>query len=478
MISGNNGILNKIVQAKEGAKKTSVEERIRLAIQSALTSDYNEYGRITEATLIQELGYYGLIESENDLEVIENGKWELTKEDKKYIIYWDGNLEEKTGKLPLGYKELEYIESTGTQYIDTGIHINNTDNIEICFQNISNNGDCLLFGARTNASSKNCSIYFSNTIELDYGAYNVNRLDFSINNTRLNKHTIRIEANSKCVVDKTELAITEIEFETDYTAYLFYGNGNQFLSNKFYGRIFSCKIGNKRNFIPCVNPQGEIGMFDIVSGTFFENEGTGEFTAGPEADLLPQKYTRLEYIESTGTQYIDTGVYGNENLSIDCGYTMLSTDISYLYGACEAYNTNTYTLSYNKQYDKNYRIFIGSSTPVLGNYNNAFSKLTDVNQAIISTNGVSIDDENYSFTSSTPFDTPYTIALFARNNNGTIDYFAKVRFKYFKMYDNGNLIRNFIPCVNPQGEIGMFDVVSCTFFENRGTEDFKAGLEI
>ena len=122
MISGDNGILKKVVQAKQSTQKASVEEKVKLAIQSALSSDYNEHGKITKETLIQELGKNGLIENENDLEEIEGIKWGLSTNDKKYIIYSDGKVEVEQSKLPAGYKELEYIESTGTQCIDTGIY--------------------------------------------------------------------------------------------------------------------------------------------------------------------------------------------------------------------------------------------------------------------------------------------------------------------------------------------------------------------
>ena len=119
MISGDNGILKKVVQAKESTEKASVEERIRLAIQSAFASDYSKDGKITQETLIQELKKNGLLEE--NLEEIKDGKWILSENGEEYLIYSDGNLEIKKGDLPVEYQELEYIESTGTQYIDTGI---------------------------------------------------------------------------------------------------------------------------------------------------------------------------------------------------------------------------------------------------------------------------------------------------------------------------------------------------------------------
>ena len=73
-------------------------------------------------------------------------------------------------------------------------------------------------------------------------------------------------------------------------------------------RIYSCRFyeGDTliRNFIPVRwDATGEIGLYDTVEKKFYTNDGTGEFIAGEN------RYQRLEYIQSTGTQYIDTGYY-------------------------------------------------------------------------------------------------------------------------------------------------------------------------
>ena len=67
-----------------------------------------------------------------------------------------------------------------------------------------------------------------------------------------------------------------------------------------------------RNFVPCINPSGEIGLYDFVTKRFYGNAGTGEFLI-----TLPSEYKKLEYIESTGTQYIDTGYSTSEGFSVN-----------------------------------------------------------------------------------------------------------------------------------------------------------------
>ena len=43
---------------------------------------------------------------------------------------------------------------------------------------------------------------------------------------------------------------------------------------------------------------------------------------------LPDTYTQLEYIESTGTQYIDTGVNADNKLKLDMDMEFTSKGIS------------------------------------------------------------------------------------------------------------------------------------------------------
>lgn len=58
-------------------------------------------------------------------------------------------------------------------------------------------------------------------------------------------------------------------------------------SRYFYGKLFYCSFSIKdeliRNFIPCYRKaDNEAGMYDLVSGEFYTNAGTGSFIVGPD----------------------------------------------------------------------------------------------------------------------------------------------------------------------------------------------------
>ncbi|MBQ4353596.1 MAG: discoidin domain-containing protein [Clostridia bacterium] len=44
-----------------------------------------------------------------------------------------------------------------------------------------------------------------------------------------------------------------------------------------------------------------------------------------------------------------------------------------------------------------------------------------------------------------------------------------------QIYDNGTLVRDFVPCVDYSGEVGMYDLVSAVFYGSSGTGAFTAG---
>ena len=69
--------------------------------------------------------------------------------------------------------------------------------------------------------------------------------------------------------------------------------------------------------------------------------------------------------------------------------------------------------------------------------------------------------------------------LFGTNNNNstTLQYPFKGKMFGARVYQDGVLVRNFIPA--KQGNtIGVYDKVSGTFFTNQGSGNFNAGDEI
>ena len=113
-LTGDNGLLQKATTAKQDNEDSKELELIKLSVSAAQVAGK---GPITTENINNELK--SNLNSETD--VVESSDYWYYKANKNYRIYKDGKVEE--GKLlPDEYQQVEYIESTGTQYIDTNLN--------------------------------------------------------------------------------------------------------------------------------------------------------------------------------------------------------------------------------------------------------------------------------------------------------------------------------------------------------------------
>lgn len=188
---------------------------------------------------------------------------------------------------------------------------------------------------------------------------------------------------------------------------------------------------------------------------------------------LPSGYTPLEYIESTGTQYIDTGFKPNQDTRIICelGGAPRTTE-QHLFGARTSTGSSDKFLflaagdseSYRSDYYNN-NVSISTSF----DFSSRFTVDKNKNQTFL--NGTLAATNN-----SGNFSTAYNVFLLASNTSGTPSIAKSgARLYSAKIYDNGTLVRDFIPCQTTSGEIGLWDDVNGVFYGNAGTGVFIAG---
>ena len=187
---------------------------------------------------------------------------------------------------------------------------------------------------------------------------------------------------------------------------------------------------------------------------------------------LPAGYTRLEYIQSTGTQYIDTGVYPTNNTAIDVKFVNIApqgeSTTRVVIG--DGYQSGRlYLLSITAVSNSN--VVIGGLSKILSNYwtrNTPFTVHMD-------TNGININNSIINWTgTATTFTGTRPLTMFGVTDAQT--RYAQIKMYYLKITANGELVRDFIPAKNSNNVIGMYDTVSGTFFTNAGGNDnFVAG---
>ena len=182
-------------------------------------------------------------------------------------------------KLPSGYTELEYIESTGTQYINTGYIPTANTKVTMDFQlTAAGSANVCLFGVVGQFSFRwfgRGSVFRSN------GANNV---DFPKGIPALDRHSVEKTA-TKATLDKTKSVTTAVG-NVSNTLYLLAQRGPSAAQNFSRAKLYSCQIYENnaliKDFVSCKTASGAVGLYDTVEGQFYANAGTGTFTSGPE----------------------------------------------------------------------------------------------------------------------------------------------------------------------------------------------------
>jgi hypothetical protein len=176
----------------------------------------------------------------------------------------------------------------------------------------------------------------------------------------------------------------------------------------------------------------------------------------------------IEYLESTGTQYIDTGVFGNSSMGYETKFS-IETDSQFLFGA---WNDSSHRQGI--YVSNTWLVYCGN-----GGTNNSVIGISagEICTASLSNGVITVNGRSRTFTDSTVMGR--TFYIFGNNRPNIIDKAKSgTRFWYFKMWDEkGVLIRDLIPV--RKGNIGyMYDRVSGQLFGNQGTGEFVLGDDI
>ena len=200
-----------------------------------------------------------------------------------------------------------------------------------------------------------------------------------------------------------------------------------------------------------------------------DTEWIFQFVPAPK---LPSGYTELEYIQSSGTQYIDTGFKPNQDTRVVTKFDMIQTDTAWrkLWGS----GSGSYNLDFALWNDGTTKLqsYYGTKT------NNAvpitsMSLNVDANKNIWEYSGETITFDKNNFTCA------YSMYIFNVNKDNSSAYLpGMMKLYFFKIYNNEVLVRDFIPCKNPSGAIGLYDTVNNQFYQNVGSGTFIAGPEI
>ena len=187
--------------------------------------------------------------------------------------------------------------------------------------------------------------------------------------------------------------------------------------------------------------------------------------------ILPSEYKQVDYIEASGTQYIETDTTSSSRIEITTRINFNDVTTRQLTGASGgAYfgvvngywqlgQTGTdassiLTASTNTWYD-----VVLEKRQISGTYTNT-----------LTVNGVS-DTYTRSFSAK-------NIRVFATGETSSASYGMNAKIAFYKIKKDNVLVHDLIPCYRIADDvIGMYDLVNNVFYTNAGTGDFIKGAD-
>lgn len=193
----------------------------------------------------------------------------------------------------------------------------------------------------------------------------------------------------------------------------------------------------------------------------------------PQEKKVPIEYLRVEYVEGSGTQYIDTGIECTSDLVVRFGFSYKGNGNLAICGGIDTRRAPVYFRHHCTPDGGKFGYWLYNSDYSGAGLINPLAEANVKHDAFIDPvkGSAKFDGATFMFD---PLDsglsTTKSYGILGRiANNGTIQSKAS-RFYYFKFYRDNKLIGNFVPCIRIlDNELGMYNFVDKQFYTNAGT---------
>ena len=415
---------------------------------------------------------------------------------------------------------LDYIEATGSQYIDTGVNAETGLKARIDFSwasgNISGNDWSFLDAAIDNTVSDKrtrflmCHLYGGGGKPyFGYGVKQRKNPEGSfpfVGGQRYEIVTDMTDTNSLQLVQNGKNTFSATDLETFKTNGLVNLNLNLYvfachLSNKAAwfskGKLYELKIWKKnaqsgeldliRHYLPCIKG-GRAGLYDKVHGSISYSFSTTPFVAGP---VLDKPLDFVKWVWTNGKQWFDTRVWGKSGLKSEVDVSVREYEGDRCILGTRRGN-NRYYPAYNYQSAFRYAYGTmpnkGDTTSVVPTNDVSYymdtrylikSDLRDGYQSVlVSKNGgtpVELHKGNQAYLTGENVVTN-TMALMACHQDNGYTYPSKGLVYRTTIWDGDELLRDFVPVVATNAEgvayAGLYDTVTERIYRQIGTEEF------
>lgn len=380
--------------------------------------------------------------------------------------------------------KVQYLESSGAQYIDTGVVPTASTMVRVKYEYLEANGSYDMIAGCTSQRFYPISLNSKDPLK-ERHVYNGDAHTDYV--SELTSHVVVFNDAQHRVFKDGRLVVTYNQtFTTTRSCYLFASNNsgspNYYSTARIYWIEFIDSSTGEvlRRFIPVVadvDGAETPAMFDEANEKLYFNLGSGaDFTAGPlKADTETPWYF-VEYLESDGNQWIDTGYFATANTQTDVGYKFADESQAQYAMICGAVQAKRhYPVSIQNKDGKKERYVYGdeifyASYPALQHHEVVFNdgaKNIFVDGKYVGTGTKTIATNTTHFT------------LFAAGQNGGANYKSKSRIYHCEMYESGDLQRAFVPAVmrdaNGDPVPCMYERCGETNHYNKGAGAFTVG---
>lgn len=438
----------------------------------------------------------------------------------------------QTSELPTDYIRLDFLESTGRQHIDTGVKLSNESEVKMTFALVEKQlGNRVIYGDETNGAAR--FTFFGEVAPNFYP-----RWDFA-NQLAAGTSALSVQVKYETIHNSIGASLNDRQvvtfasappFETGRNISLFgYTSGY-----KSTARVYSFSIfRNNRlqlNYIPALDSTGRPCMFDVMIRKTSYNASTygSDFSAGltmsqalnlanlpatggnltvslpletafdasvqtalntaaakgwtivvqyRESELTAD-YIEADFLESTGTQYIDTEYVPNNETGIYL-YQLKTTVGDFVPMGCRN-NMRTESRFYalrSMESTKEGGITMGfgwgvwwSVLPVIyGLYKTYTNYMNDRAVTGENTDPITV--------ASLPFTPKCSIFMFAANVGGAANHVWSGRIYEAAISQGESAAMSFVPRLDPAGVPCMYDTVTDQNFYNQGSGSFILGFE-
>ena len=245
------------------------------------------------------------------------------------------------------------------------------------------------------------------------------------------------------------------------------------ISDKYYqtARNDLTKIwSGAKKFLPIRKNKSSVD--GASSGSSNGGDSSGQSGQDPN-----RHHTLLKYIESSGMQYIDTGIEPDSNTEINITCEMTSAQNPggeiFLCGARDAAGSNSFAIEMFHDGNPNSVYFEHGSA---NNTLNSSGSLTGTEtRLILGKNFCSIGGSASANFPDETFSTSHNIYLFALNDHGHFVGECACKLSYCEIKKNGTPIRTFLPALDDKGVPCLLETKENKFYYNQRSGGFTAG---